>query len=312
MASEALAVPDRTFDPALDPTLAPLLGEVAELKRVRSAQSGGRSLAEESFRRAWVVLLGGESADEVARVEIASALAQCALGAVDGNALADAKVAPADRRTVYRRAAERGFGRLSPALTAALDRAAEGFPPTGKPPHFVTLLCEQPRAGAVSEGAPRLVMSPEENHAEHCASVAVLAGLIELKRGREPGEAFLLGLAHHLPNAWLPDGGFAAEELLGTHLSAIFEDLTNRALQECPGPLAKDIRTLLSRRDAVSDPVGHAFNVADVADRVLQQRHYANLAGFSLSEVLGARELVHPGPLQAFQLDALERLGLTY
>ncbi|WP_420391787.1 hypothetical protein [Acuticoccus sp.] len=316
MAQEAADAPVAVGSQAdhgdVDPALGPVFAELVELKRVRSAQLRGRSLADTGFRRAWSSLVGGADLEDVALTEVALAAAQVALGPVDGAALAEAGVAPSDRRTIYRRAAERTIGPSVGGLADRLDAVADGLAAPGEVPRFVELLCDQPRAGAVSEGAPRLVLTPEEMHSEHCWSVAVIAGLAEVRRGRLAGEAVLLGLAHHLPNAYLPDGGFAAERILDDHLAAMFERLTDRALADLPDELAGHVRSVLARRDDVDDPVGHAFNVADVVDRVLQQRHYANLAGFSLSDAMDARELVHPGPLQGFQYGVLQRLGLTF
>lgn len=304
-------IPPETVPP-VDPALAPLFAEVVELKRVRSAQSSGRSIADVGFRRAWASLIAGGDAERVGLIEVAYAVAHVALGPVDAAALADAGVETDERRTIYRRAAERALGALPQVLEPPLDTVAQGLPAVGDVPRFVDLLCDQPRAGAVSEGAARLVLTPEEMHSEHCWCVAVIAGLVELRRGRSVGPAVMLGLAHHLPNAYLPDGGFAAELLLDGHLDGIFTAFTDRALADCPDDLATAIRTLLAVRDDVADPIGNAFNIADVVDRVVQQRHYANLAGFSLSDAMDTRELVHPGPLQAFQYDVLSRLGLTF
>lgn len=312
MAIATRAEADRAAPPLIDAALAPLFAEVAELKRVRSAQSDGRSLADLGFRRAWAALIGGADPAEVAATELAFAAAHVALGPVDAAALAEAGVPVADRRTIYRRAAERALGALDDATTAALDRIAAELPAPRKVPRFVDLLSAQPRAGAVSADAPRLVLSPEEMHSEHCWATAVIAGLVQRSCDEDPAPAFLTGLAHHLHNAYLPDGGFAAEVLLDDHLAAIFATLTERALAECPQSLAATIRDLLARKDDIGSVNGRAFNIADVVDRVLQQRHYANVAGFSLSDAMDTRELVHPGPLQAFQFSVLSHLGLAF
>lgn len=292
--------------------LSPLFTEIVELKRVRSAQSAGRSLADVGFRRAWARFVAGEDVGAVADTELAFALAHVALGPVDGRQLAEAGLAPEERRTVFRRAASRGLNPLDPQLERALDGLADGAPHPTHVPRFVDLLCDQPRAGAVSEGTPRLVMTPEEMHSEHCWSTAVIGGLIQLARREEAAPAVLLGLVHHAHNAYLSDGGFAAEMLLEDHLGGILSRCAERALGELPEPLADACRGLLAHKDSLSGSLGTAFNAADVIDRVVQQRHYANLAGFSLSDALDERELVHPGPLQAYQVAVLEHMGLRF
>ena len=291
---------------------AALFAEIAELKRVRSAQSAGRSLADVGFRRAWARLVAGDDAEAVAATEIAFAAAHVALGPVDAQSLELAGLSVEDRRDVYRRAALRVFDPLDETLTLALEGLASATEPPGEVPRFVELLCAQPRAGAVSAGAPRLVLSPEEMHSEHCWSTAVIAALIQRARSEPAGDALLLGLVHHAANAHLPDGGFAAEVLLSDELERIFITLIEKSLAEVPSELADDCRRVLKEQHRTSSSLGTAFNAADVVDRVLQQRHYANLAGFSLSDAMDTRELVHPGPLQAFQFAVLSEIGLAF
>ncbi len=76
-------------------------------------------------------------------------------------------------------------------------------------PPFVPLLAAQPRAGATRPGHPRVILEPAENHAEHCAVVAVNGVLAAGVFGADPAGPFLTGLAHHLHNAYLPDAGDA-------------------------------------------------------------------------------------------------------
>ena len=45
-------------------------------------------------------------------------------------------------------------------------------------------------------------------------------------------------------------------------------------------------------------------------DRVLQARHHARAAAFTVDQALGDLQLVHEGPLQAFHLRMLSTLGL--
>ena len=125
------------------------------------------------------------------------------------------------------------------------------------------------------------------------------------------GDVFLLGMAHHFPNAWLPDGGFAGELVLGDDLGPIFSRLNARACAMLPDALAQRCRDVLALKDSDATPVGRVFNAADVIDRVLQQRHHAAQASFRLSDATETRGLVHEGPLQSFQNRILSEAGLS-
>ena len=57
-------------------------------------------------------------------------------------------------------------------------------------------------------------------------------------------------------------------------------------------------------------PVGRAFHAADVIDRVLQMRHYEQVAQFTTGQALDDMELVHAGPVQAFHTAVLRDAGL--
>ena len=59
-----------------------------------------------------------------------------------------------------------------------------------------------------------------------------------------------------------------------------------------------------------STPVGRAFHAADVIDRVLQMRHYEQVAQFTTAQALDDMELVHAGPTQAFHFAVLQDAGL--
>ena len=177
-------------------------------------------------------------------------------------------------------------------------------------PGFVEALCRQPRAGATAPGRPRLIVEPPENHAEHCWAVAVYGALLADGVGADPGDAFLLGLAHHLHNAVLPDAGFAGEMLLGAHLEPVLERLTERELATLPDALADRVRELLACRADADTPVGAAFHAADVLDRVLQCHHHARAAGFTADQALVDLELVHAGPVADYHHAVLAAAGL--
>lgn len=295
-----------------------LLGEINDAKRVRAAGCAS-SLSGRAFARSWAALLAGETPGRVARFEAAAAVASARLGATDAAVLLDAGLGPTEVRGVLRGAIRAAAGgALDPAEVAGLLDAVDGlpdyagrFPEAAAVPSWVSALAAQPRAGATRPGHPRLILEPPESHAEHCHTTAVYAALVAPRFGATPAGPFLAGLAHHLHNAYLPDSGFAGEELLGEHLAPVVERLTARAMAELPGPLAEavaDARGLLPHAET---PEARAFHAADVLDRVLQMDQYARVAAFELRHALDDLDLVHPGPLQAFQLGVLAAAGLV-
>ena len=320
--------------------------EVGDLKRVRVAHAPG-SVAERAFVRAWAALVAGADPARVAARESAAALAGARLAGVDGAVLRRCGLAPAEAVAVLDRAVDEVSAALHPdavarahaavpalvagpddagpdaaedavgsddaADDAAADPPVSGAAAAGGPravPGFVGALCRQPRAGATAPGQPRLVVEPPENHAEHCWAVAVYGGLLADGLGADPADAFLLGLAHHLHNAVLPDAGFAGEVLLGDRLEPVLERLTERELATLPAPLAGRVRALLALRADAATPVGRAFHAADVLDRVLQVHHHARAAGFTAAQALVDLELVHAGPVTDYHHAVLAAAGL--
>ena len=296
--------------------LRPLLGEINDAKRVRASGRPG-SLASLGFARSWAALLDGVPARRVALLEAAAAVASARLGAIDSAVLADAGLGPSEVREVLRRAVGEAVGGLPPAEVAGLLDAVDGLPDyfarsreAAATPSWVAALAAQPRAGATRPGHPRLVLEPAESHAEHCHVTAVYAVLVAPSFGAEPAGPFLAGLAHHLHNAALPDSGFAGEELLGGHLAPIMARLAARAMAELPAPLAGAVAEARRLLPHAETPEARAFHAADVLDRVIQMGQYARVAAFELGQALDELDLVHPGPLQAFQLRVLDDSGL--
>lgn len=240
------------------------------------------------------------------------------MGPIDDAALADIGVSKSRRVEMYRDAIGRTFAQCeiapSEAVMQSADRLVGATHDPAHVPGFVPLLASQPRAGAVAADAPRLVLSPQENHAEHCWSVAVMAAMLAefwSDGAAEVGDVFLLGMAHHFPNAWLPDGGFAGELVLGDDLGPIFSQLNARACAMLPDTIARRCCDVLALKDSDATPIGQVFNAADVIDRVLQQRHHAAQASFRLCDATETRGLVHEGPLQSFQNRILSEAGLS-
>ncbi|WP_199185809.1 HD domain-containing protein [Streptomyces carminius] len=294
---------------------APLFRELGDLKRVRTAGCAG-SVAERSFLRAWTALARGADPGEVAAAECAAAVAGARLAGVDGPVLRRCGLGEREAADVLRRSVETHRGRLEPRT---LDRLAEALPglvaepsgPSGADgaPRFARALCAQPRAGATCPGRPRLMAEPAESHGDHCWATAVCAALLADAFGADPADAFLLGLAHHLHNAVLPDAGFAGEELLGEYLPGITARLTDRELAGLPPSLAARLTALLDAREETARPASRAFQAADVLDRVLQTHHHARAAAFTAEQALGEMRLVHDSPVADFHHAVLAAAG---
>ena len=290
-------------------TLVPLAVELCDLKRVRDASSPD-SLASRMFRRAWGALLAGQDPDSVALQATADALAAARLGGIDRDVLATAGVTGDEATAILVRSFDEVANPLDPTFCGRL-RTMLGQPYSpGKAPAFAEALIRQPRAGATCPGKPRIVLEPPEGHGDHCLVVAVLATALAPRYGADPATAFLAGLAHHLHNAVLPDSGFAGEILLGEHLAPILERLFARELATLPEALRIRAESALARIADANSPVGRAFHAADVMDRVLQMRHYDQVAKFTIDQALDDMDLVHAGPTQAFHQDVLRDAGL--
>ena len=289
--------------------LRPLLAEIGDAKRIRTAGAPG-SLAEQAFARAWARLLEGEDAEAVALSETAAAVARARLAGIDGTVLGAAGLSPAEALAVLRRAFDEVAGPLDADLAGRLRAALPALRPAGPPPSLAGALNAQPRAGATSPGKPRVIVEPPESHGDHCLTVAVYGCLLAPVLGADPVPPFLVGLAHHLHNVVLPDAGFAGEVLLGDALDRVLGTLEARELAGLPAPLADRLREVLAlRADAVA-PESQAFHAADVLDRVLQVHHHARAAAFTAAQALDDLELVHAGPVQSFHLDVLAAAGL--
>ncbi|MCI0384335.1 HD domain-containing protein [Streptomyces sp. CNQ085] len=282
---------------------APLLREIGDLKRVRTADSPV-SMAGRAFLRSWAALARGAGPGRIAALECAAAVAGARLAGVDGPVLRRCGLTASEAAAVLARSVGRHTGRLDAVtlgrLREALPRLAGAEHHDAPAPGFAVDLCAQPRAGATRPGHPRLMVEPPESHGDHCWAVAVYGGLLAEAFGADPIDAFLLGLAHHLHNAVLPDAGFAGEELLGEHLPGITARLTDRPLAALPGPLASRLTGLLALREEAVHPAARAFHAADVLDRVLQVHHHARAAAFTAEQALDDLDLVHPCAVSGF------------
>ena len=306
-------VADLTREPAASASslaaFVPLAAELCDLKRVRDASSPD-SLASRMFRRAWAALLAGRDPAVIAMQATADALAAARRGGIDRAVLAAAGVGGVDATAILVRSFDEVAGPVDPRLCGTLRAQLGQAYSAGPAPAFAEALIRQPRAGATCPGKPRIVLEPPEGHGDHCLVVAVLAAVLAPRYGADPATAFLAGMAHHLHNAALPDSGFAGEILLGEHLAPILQRLFAQELATLPQPLRGAVAAALAHIPDASTPVGRAFHAADVMDRVLQMRHYDQVARFTVDQALDDMDLVHAGPTQAFHQAVLQEAGL--
>lgn len=291
------------------PALLPLLRELGDLKRVRSACRPG-SIAERLFCAGWAALAAGSEASAVARAMTCAGLAAARLGDLDAATLAAVGIPSPAVRAIQAKAIGEVGASVDAGLLSWLTQEAPALP-HATPPDFVARLQRQPRAGATCPGRGRLMLEPAENHAEHCAIVAIAGVLLAPVWGADPAEVFVAGLAHHLHNAWLPDAGFAGEVLLGDWLEPAMVQATTMALAELePGLRALVMAARRVLPDA-STPGGRVFHAADTIDRVLQVEHHLRAAGTSMGYVQRQMALVHDGPAKPFQDSLLAWLDLA-
>lgn len=244
--------------------------------------------------------------------ETARALVAVQLAGVDAAVLKDGGLPSQARIEIMERAFNASAPVLPPDFASRLraSLSPDARTATGEVSRFVELLSAQPRAGATRPGHQRVILEPTESHAQHCALVAVNAVLASALYGADAGEAFLTGLSHHFHNAYLPDAGDAGDALLGEHLKPLMETFRARALEQLPPNLAQKVRACLDNVYRSDTPVSQAFQTADSLDRVLEMEWHARSAAFTLDVALQEMDIIHPGPVQAFQLEIMRQAGL--
>jgi 5'-deoxynucleotidase YfbR-like HD superfamily hydrolase len=264
------------------------------------------------------------------RMELVAAVIATRLGAVDAEFFAAERLSETKVYRALRRGWQAVTGALAPEAHAALRatagegagaltaHVAQSFAAAHEVPlpvpGFVARLAEQPRAGPSRPDAPRLMLVPAESHAEHCWGVAVVGALVAPAYDADPAGVFVAALAHHLANAWLPDGGDAADVALDGELADLVPALRARALAELPG----DVRAVVERALRIPASTGtaeaRAFHAANALDRVLELDWFARAAAFTLEDALserpGSGDLLHPGPHASVAQDALRAAGL--
>jgi len=300
------------------PRWLPLLRELGDLKRVRSAGQKG-SLAERLFEQSWRRLVAGEEIGSLARDITARALVATRLGDLDGATLLSAGLKEAAVAQILDRAFEAAAAPCETGTLTWLRGAALGLrlddeadPGVAVPaPGFVSRLANQPRAGATAPGQARVMFDPTESHAEHCLCVAVAAVLLAQEGGAEPGQVFLASLSHHLHNALLADSGFAGEMMLGEWLGTAMEGATKLALGELRPELSQRVANACRILPDAETPGGRVFHAADTLDRVLQMEHHLRAADTSMAFLQHDMGLMHEGPVKPFQDALLREMGLA-
>ena len=287
-----------------------LLREIGDLKRIHSADRPG-SIAERLFASGWSGLVAGMDAGEVADRVCAAALAACRLGDLNWAKLGELGF-DSNGVAVLERSFDEVAAPLEPSLRQALRAALQlGAPDPGPVPAFVSRLARQPRAGVTCPGAPRIMLQPAENHAEHSLVVAVYGMIAAGWEGADRAEVFLAGMAHHLHSAIMPDSGFSGEILLGDALEPVIERARAMALSELEPELASKVAAALRPIGGDSTAEARAFHAADVIDRVIEIEQHLLARQVTMATVIGDYGLVHDGPVKPLHDRILADAGLV-
>lgn len=285
----------------------PLLRELGDLKRIRSAGRDG-TIAARRFLAGWAALTGGVDPADVMRRTVASSAVAARLGDLDLPKLIELGLSRDEAVAVLERAWDEVAGDLAQPLAGELRAAlADGPLPTGPVPAFAAAQADQPRAGVTCPGRPCLMLLPAETHAEHCLMVALYATLAAPRYGADPTGVFLAAMAHHLHNAPMPDSGFTGEVLLDEHLAGVIERARAKGLAE---PLRTQVAAALEPIARDDSPDARAFHAGDVIDRVIEIEQHLKVARTTMHDVLVTYELVHDGPVKDFHDRVLAAVGL--
>lgn len=303
----------------------PLLLELQDLKRIRSAEFDG-TFAAHRYRQVIHRLAQPleESAQptffsELALWETALAVVTTRLGALGPGVLQRLGV-PRER---VKEICQAAFDEHKDAWHGVLPRQSfDWMVETWDLPEdqlsanqpldtLIKRLCAEPRAGATAPYKRRVLVVPQESQAEHCYLTAVTAVALAGYFDADPGQAFVVALLHHLHNAFMPDAGFAGEVLLGANLDAVINNAREQAFIHLPPPLRELATQAAATMTHLETPLARVVNAADAVDRVLQTRFHEQMANFNAKRVQRELNLVHEGPLQAFQNNVLKALGVV-
>ena len=81
------------------------------------------------------------------------------------------------------------------------------------------------------------------------------------------------------------------------------------ALEELPPALCGSVRDSLEAVYRADSAEAKAFQAADSLDRVLEMEWHARSAAFTLDVAVGDMAIIHPGPVQPFQLEVMGAMG---
>ena len=296
---------------ALTPALVPLLTEIGDLKRVIAAHMDA-SFATRSFLRGWGRIARGDNAEALAYEHGASAVAAARLGAIDGERLVALSLSEDEARATLLRSLDKVAGPVDGALAARLRDAMPLREPPMEDlaPPFAKALARQPRAGVTCPGRARVMLQPEENHADHSWVVAAYALILAPAFGADPARAWWFGMTHHLHSAGMPDAGFTGEMLLEPNLGRVIDAAREQALRELPDAARARVEPVFAEIAADETPEARAFHAADVIDRVLETQYHTRANGLTMDRVLNEYELVHDGPVKGFHDDVLRAVAL--
>ncbi len=253
--------------------LRPLLSELGDLKRIRSAGREG-SIAERGCSPGLGGLLRGDAAERVMRRTVAARWRR---------RVSATSIARLSRRLGFDEATARGVLRAASRPWRATSirtgdacvRCRAG--PDGAPARRRRArLRRRPRAPAArrrhlpGQAAPRAGAAGEPRRALLGRRRLRRAAQSPLRRRSRP--VFLAALAHHLHNAAMPDSGFTGEMLLGEHLDAVIAQANALALAQLPAALRATVEAARRILPDAETPEGRAFHAADVIDRVTADR----------------------------------------
>ena len=290
------------------------LRELNDIKRLYALNLGSHSYATRVFLGATEALHQDKPLQ--ADVWCAAIVGAARLGAMTPSVLQDIGIEKTGRVVVLRNSilAQPSLSRpLSDTLTAACDQLEQiCIEDTADHPNWAVRLTASPRAGATCPGKPRIALEPAEMHSDHCVMVASYGFLLADIFGADREDAWLMGLCHHLHNAYLPDAGFTGEMLLGNHLDGVIKSLRLRALDGFSVQYRHRVSRLFDEINDLDSPLAQTFHAADTIDRVVQMEHYERAAQFTVATALEEFNLVHEGAAQEFQHALLRSIGISY
>lgn len=291
-----------------------LLREMNDVKRLFAQNLNGRSFTTVVFLNSVLALHSGEQLH--ADMHCAAIVTAARLGAITTSVLLNSGLSRLESRSIFENSIlihECLPPSVRSSLQAACEQLSQYHVEGGRTSFdWATRLTTAPRAGATCPGKARIVLEPPEMHSDHCVVVASYAYLLADIFGANREDAWLIGLCHHLHNAYLPDAGFTGEDLLGDHLTGIIGKYRRDVMATFSDHYRDRVVRLFGDIDDLNSPLAQTFHAADTIDRVIQMEHYARAAEFSVSKAINDLNLVHDGQAQEFQHSLLQSIGMSY